>query len=285
MSRDTQPDLYGQATGWLTNTARRNPEGMLLLAAGCALLLRGGSGRTGGDAFRNSSTPSASSYAERGRESFSRAADEASDYASDLKDKASDLKAKVSDTASDYARSASDYAGETTRKVSERSQEFARQAQSTIESTMGRVLREQPLAIAMLGLAAGAAVAAAFPTTAIEKSTLGAAGEAMADAAEKAKDSVMEATGKAGERLKTAAEERGLNAEGLKNLAGEVTDAFKESMSGKGEKHTAPTTVPEPGTSGLESRPSSPAGDRAAGVRSADIAGAGPTRGGGGSNR
>jgi len=294
MSRDMQSDLYGKATDWLTTTARRNPEGLLLLAAGCALLLRSGSGRPTGGPSRNPSTSSRSSNTDRERQSFSRGADTASDYASDIKDKASDyasgikdkasgyasdVQAKVSDTVSGYARAASDYADETRRMVSERSQEFTRQAQSTIESTMGRVMREQPLAIAMLGLAAGAAVAAAFPTTDIEKRTLGVAGEAIADAAEKTKDNVMEAAGKAGERLKTAAEERGLSTDGLKDLAGEVTGAFTKSMSGKGDDHGAATTVPQPVPAGLDSGPSSPA-DRGAGIRSADIAGTGPNRGG-----
>jgi hypothetical protein len=294
MNRDTQSDLYGQATGWLMKTAQRNPEGLLLLAAGAALLLRSGSSRSQSGTTGNASTSSSSYSADRGRDTLSRAASEASNYASGIKDEASnyaaDIRDKVSGTVSDYAQSVSDYASETGRAVSERSQEFARQAQSTVESTMGRVLRDQPLAVAMVGLAAGAAVAAAFPATEIEKRTLGLAGEAMADAAEKAKDSVMEAAGKAGERLKSAAQERGLTADGLKDLAGEVTDAFKDSMAGKAKDQgsppkdqSSPTMVPAPGPSGLASKPSSPA-DRGAGVRTADIAGGGTTRGGG-SNR
>jgi hypothetical protein len=279
MNRDMQSDLYNQATGWLMNTARRNPEGLLLLAAGCALLLRSGSGRAG-DA---SSRMSQSFSAERGREGFARPAPEATSYASQASNYASDIKEKVFDTVSEHAQSASEYARETGRMVSERSQQFARQARSSVESGMSRVLREQPLAVALAGLAAGAVVAAAFPATEVEKRTLGAAGEAMADAAEKAKDSVVEAAGKAGERLKSAAEERGLNAEGLKDLAGEVTDAFKDSIAGKGDDHGSATTVPKPGPSGLQRAPSTPADRGGAGVRSPDVAG-GSTRGGG-SNR
>jgi hypothetical protein len=278
MNRDTQSDLYNQATGWLMNTARRNPEGLLLLAAGCALLLRSGGGRTGDGSSRMSQSFST----ESGREGLARATQQASNYASEASNYASDIKDKVSDTVSEHAQAVSEYARETGRIVSERSQQFARQAQSSVESGMSRVLREQPLAVALAGLAAGAVVAAAFPTTEVEKRTLGAAGEAMTDAAEKAKDSVMEAAGKAGERLKSAAEERGLNAEGLKDLAGEVTDAFKDSMAGKSDDHASATTVPKPGPSGLEGAPSAPA-DRGAGVRSPNIAG--ESTGRGGSNR
>jgi hypothetical protein len=43
----------------------------------------------------------------------------------------------------------------------------------------------------------------------------------------------MGAAGKAGERLKSAAEERGLTSEGLKEVAGEVVDTFKDAVSGE----------------------------------------------------
>ena len=72
---------------------------------------------------------------------------------------------------------------------------------------MSRVLREQPLAVVMAGLAAGAAVAVVFPTTEIEERTLGPAGESVRQAAGKAAERVKDAAGKAGERLKSAAEE------------------------------------------------------------------------------
>jgi hypothetical protein len=46
MNRHPDSDTYSQAGEWLVGTARRNPEALLLLAAGCALLMRrGGPGR------------------------------------------------------------------------------------------------------------------------------------------------------------------------------------------------------------------------------------------------
>jgi len=110
-----------------------------------------------------------------------------------------------------------------------------RQTQATLRSSMQRVLREQPLAVAVAGLAAGAAVAALFPSTDIEDRAFGGAHEKLTDAAEKAGERVMDAAGKAGERLKSAAEERGLTSEGLKEVAGEVADTFKDAISGKPE--------------------------------------------------
>jgi hypothetical protein len=106
---------------------------------------------------------------------------------------------------------------------------------------MQRTLREQPLAVAVAGLAAGAAVAALFPATDIEHRAFGGTHEKLRDAAEQAGERVMEAAGKAGERLKSAAEERGLTSEGLKEVAGEVADTFKDAMSGKSEDRSGAT--------------------------------------------
>ena len=53
------------------------------------------------------------------------------------------------------------------------------------------MLREQPLAVALAGLAAGAAVAAAFPRTEPENRTLGPAHDALTKAAAKAGENLM----------------------------------------------------------------------------------------------
>ena len=37
-------NVYGWAGHWLIGTAKRHPEGLLVLAAGCALLMRSGGG-------------------------------------------------------------------------------------------------------------------------------------------------------------------------------------------------------------------------------------------------
>jgi hypothetical protein len=56
--------------------------------------------------------------------------------------------------------------------------------------------------------------------------------------------------GKAGERLNSAAEERGLTSEGLKDVAGEVADTFKGAMSGQSEEPGGATPGSSGGTSG-----------------------------------
>ena len=101
-----------------------------------------------------------------------------------------------------------------------------------METGIGYVLREQPLAVVVLGVAAGAALAALLPSTEVEDRTLGPAHEAIADAAGKVGENLMGAAGEAGERLKQRAAERGLSSEGLKGLAHEVADTFANKVSG-----------------------------------------------------
>ena len=138
---------------------RRNPEGLLLLAAGAALLMR----RTGTavsthriprqNEFRTAQQDRDNASSENGRnlgDRVAQATQAAGEYASDVTQ-------RVSRTASAYASSVSDYADE----AADRSRRFAQQAQSSLQSTAAReILQEQPfLAIALVGFAAGAAVA------------------------------------------------------------------------------------------------------------------------------
>lgn len=255
MSRYSETDTYSQAGDWLMGTARRNPEALLLLAAGCCLLMRSGGNLSSRAASHSRPGEHSEGYqseprrapSDIGRDSsnvrdgLSRAANTATEYASEIKD-------RVSDAASSYTEAVSDFAQDAGRNVSEQSARLTRQAQSTLQSSMNRVMREQPLAVVMAGLAAGAAVAAVFPSTEIEDRTLGSAGEGLRQAAGKAAEKVKDAAGKAGDRLKSAAEERGLTSEGLKEVAGEVADTFTSAVSGKpDDPGRATTTVPQSG--------------------------------------
>ena len=275
MSHDTYADDFSQAGGRLLGAARRNPEALLLLAAGCCLLMRSGGSIFGGTSrsryedtghehradFRRAFPGPASSSV---REGLSRAADSAAEYASDIKE-------RVSDAASAYTEAAADFAQDARRNVSEHTARMTRQAQSTLESGMNRVLREQPLAVVMAGLAAGAAVAAVFPTTEIEERTLGPGGDSLRQAAGKAAEKVKDAAAKAGERLKSAAEERGLTTEGLKEVAGEVTETFTSAVSGKPDDPSRGTMTPQsPAASRGQSYEAGQ--DRSAGNRSPGMA-------------
>ncbi|MBX9775744.1 MAG: hypothetical protein K2Y71_15285 [Xanthobacteraceae bacterium] len=229
------------AGDWLMGAVKKNPEGMLLLAAGCALLLRSGArSRETGYSARQSRSAGQNYQGGAGRSSagvsdtVSRAAETARDYASDIGK-------TVSDKAGDYVAAVSDYAGEAGRTVADQSERLARQTQATLRQTMDRVLKEQPLAVAVMGLAAGAAVAAALPATDVERRTLGSAGEKLSEAASAVGENLSQAASKAGERLMQAADERGLNKDGLKEVAGEVAGAFGDTFRGDERRGSQPS--------------------------------------------
>jgi hypothetical protein len=214
---------------WLVSAVTKNPEGLLLLAAGCALLLRSASSRnvqrsreqwTQRDGSRNKGW--------KMQESVSQIADTARDYASEVGQTVSQVGQAVGEKADQYATAAGEYADQARRTVVDQSGRLAEQAQSTIE----RIVRDQPLVVAVAGLAAGAAVAAAFPVTRVEQETLGTAGPKLAEAAGSAGEKLSGAASAASERLMTAAEERGLSAGGLKEVARDVASAFEGSLSG-----------------------------------------------------
>jgi hypothetical protein len=257
MSRYSETDTTSQAGDWLIGTARRHPEALLLLAAGACLLMRSGGNGSARPAIHRSDRSEGAYSGEGGRrssgaasdmrEGVARAADTAADYASDVKD-------RISETAAGYADSVSELAGDAGRAVSERAERWQRQARSQVQGGVERVLREQPLAVAVAGLAAGVAVAALLPATRMENQAFGGARDALADAAGKAGERVMEAAGKAGDRLKEAAEERGLSTDGLKKMAGEVADTFTSEVKGKPDATGSASTAPDrPGSRSGES--------------------------------
>src|SRR5262245_32857219 len=208
-----------QSTGsdWLINAFKQNPEGMLLLAAGAVLLMR--------KAIPTAATATAGSDAD-GNGGLARAAATA-------KQSASEFVEETMQTAGAYASSAADYAGQAKRAVGEQSERVIKKAQTTLQSSIGRVVQEQPLSVAIAGLAAGAAVAALLPSTDVERKTLGPIGDQVSDVAGRVGDQLKEATAKAGETLKNAAEQRGLTKEGLKEVATEAAEAFSNTMGGQ----------------------------------------------------
>jgi hypothetical protein len=238
MSRYPQDDFSAPVGDWIMNTVRRNPEGLLVLAAGCALLMRGGSAKASGF-----STSVDRTYGETaGRASGSAYRSGVADRVSDAANYVSDVKDRVADTAISYADSVSHYASDAAQSLSDQSVRLKQQAQSTLQSGMERMLREQPLAVAILGVAAGAAVAAVLPTTGVENQSLGGAREALADAANKVGENVMGAAGAAGQRLKTVAAERGFTQEGLKEVARGVVNTFSTRVTGNGGEQASGTS-------------------------------------------
>ena len=211
------------STDQLIGAIKRNPEGLLLLAAGAALLLR-----KSASAFAGSGTGQQWA-ASPPADALKKAATGAREYASDIAE-------RTRETVDSVASSATEYAGQARRAVGERSERIAQNAQSAVQGTMDRVLQDQPLMVAIAGLAAGVAVAAAFPATDFEKETLGPVGQQVTEAAGRVGDQLKEAAVNASDTLKNVAAERGLNTEGLKDAASEVAAAFGSTMKGEAAK-------------------------------------------------
>ena len=211
-------DVYGRAGDWLISTAKRHPEALLVLAAGCALLVRNGGGSSQGFSPEISNEDAGSD----GRWQVSRATEKASEVVSGLKDRATDV-----------ASSVSDYAGGVGRTISAQTSQITGQAQSTLQTGFGHLLREQPLALVVLGLAAGAAVATLLPATEVEERTLAPARDAIAGVTGKVGENLIAAASDAGQRLTQGIADRA--SEGLKELVHEVGEKFTDKVAGKTE--------------------------------------------------
>lgn len=227
-------DTYTQAADWLMGTAKRNPEALLVLAAGVALLMRKGAKAAGATAavanYSNDFSRGPREVVSTGlSDRVSQVAEQASGYASEIKDRVSGV-----------ATSVSDYAGSVGQTISTQGSRLAGRAQSAVSTGASELLRQQPLAVAVIGVAAGAALAAILPPTAMEDRTLNSSHKAISDAANKVGGTILDAAGEAGEVLKHSAAEHGISSEGLKEIAGEVAGTFASKVTGKAEKEPQP---------------------------------------------
>ena len=212
-----------QQTDKIFSAIKKNPEGLLLLAAGAALLLRAGgstafSSLGGGQGMQNGQGANQ-------RSGLSQTASKATEYVSDVAGQAKE-------TVAGYANSAGAAVKQAGETVSERSQQAFQGVQSTAQSGFDRILAEQPLAVAIAGLGLGAALAAAFPATDIERETLGSVGAELKQAAENIGGQLKSAASAAGDEIKAQVEQRGLNADGLKDAAANVAGAFTDKFEG-----------------------------------------------------
>jgi hypothetical protein len=195
---------------WLISTAKRNPEALLVLAAGCTLLMR--SGRS---SYRATGETTSGVSGSNAPWNVSRTTEKTPEIAGDLKQRIADAGSSVAEQA-----------GEIAKTLSTQTSQIAGQAQSMLSSGFGQLLREQPLALVVAGLAAGAAVAALLPSTELEERTLGGARDAIADMTGKVGGNLIAAATDAGQRLTQGVTERAT--EGFKELAQEVAGQFSE---------------------------------------------------------
>jgi hypothetical protein len=124
------------------------------------------------------------------------------------------------ETVAEYARSVPEYA----RSLPESGGQMVQ----TLRSNLADLFRAQPLALGAIGLAIGAGIAAAVPSTKMEAEYFGETSDA---AQEKAKQFVTEQTSRAKDAAEKAfnaateeAERQGLTLQGAKSAAGQVSD-------------------------------------------------------------
>jgi len=224
----TQSRTFGESGEWIIDTIKRNPEGLLLLAAGAVLMMRTNQSRPAATSPYTGGMSTSERFGDAGERAAQTMQSTAASYASSASDAVRETMDTAKESAKSYASSASNYAGQARRAVGEQSQRVVEQTRSVAQG----ILQNQPLAIAVAGLAAGAALAAVFPPTDLEKQTLGPLGDQVSKTAEQMGDQLKQATVKAGEKLKSSAADRGLSVDGLKEVAGEVADTFKSTMTG-----------------------------------------------------
>jgi hypothetical protein len=257
---DQPSDLFIRTSQWLADAARSQPEALLLMAAGCALLMRTGHGAVDSVAARmahsrdrgSATFQSATRPRDSVRDTVNETAEPVGSYTGDMAQRmgaaARDYGSTVADTMGDDAETARDYAENARRAAARYAEDARRNVADTSERVMeqatyrtaAEAIREQPALIAGLGLVAGAAIAALFPATEAERRTLGAARERIAEAVSETGEDPKEAASEAGEQVKQSAAERGLDAEGLKSFAreaaatfaGAAADAVRASVSG-----------------------------------------------------
>lgn len=203
----------------LLEAARRNPEALVILAAGAAMLLRRGNLHSGGARFERDSDYDRDN-GRRDREdrgSIAEAADAAGEFVTDAA-------GRVVDTAGAYVSTVSSYAEDGRRRVSREASRLGRRASrmaSRAQASAERMLQGQPVAVAAFGLATGAVVAAVLPRSDVEQRTLKPARDALAEAASRAVETVKETA------------ERRFSADGLKELAGDAAKIVTNSVLGK----------------------------------------------------
>ena len=95
-----------------------------------------------------------------------------SNVASGLSDRASEASSTASELAGSYSETIAGYAGDAQEAVLERSQRVVAGARSSARTELNFVLEDQPLVLAAIGVAAGAALGAILPGTSDEKAPI-----------------------------------------------------------------------------------------------------------------
>ena len=205
--------------------ARNNPVSAALIGMGAVWLFASRS-RKGEEFIRRSGIDrlpdvardawegtTSSIPSERLREAAKGAADAA-------RERGEQVTGRVADAGKRFARAAADY-----------TDDLPHRASGLVEDVRGNLsdlFRSQPLAIGAVGLAIGAAIAAAFPTTETETEYLGKTSEFVKDKASELAGQQVERATEVGQKVVEAvtdeARQQGLTGEGLKAAAADLSN-------------------------------------------------------------
>lgn len=232
---------------------RRNPEGLLLLGAGVALMLRNAATASSAPSQRKSSVqPATDRYydsAGYGASNTGEGFGSKEGLGSKVSAAADEVRNYVSDTAQDLSDKASQYseaASKRTREVAGSAYQSTKDAADSAYRSVESAIEAHPISIAIAGLAAGCLAAAVFPSTRFERDTLGPIGRRAAEAASETGEMVKtaavarvtNAAMKAGEQLKDAVSERKVNTGNLGEVARDVASEFTSNLTGGSENKT-----------------------------------------------
>jgi hypothetical protein len=231
----------------LMRAARQRPEALLVIAAGLALLMRGGSGR------RDWRSMSEAELRARGlrhnvREDAmegwassdgqgSSISDAARDAGERMTSYAAQMSGRMSDAVSDYASVAGRWAEETRGELSERSQRLMEQARA-LPGELDDAVRDHPLVLAALGVAVGAALGASFPASSLENRAMGGARDQLSGAAQGVAGRLTDAAERALAEAKRGAERHGVSGESVREMAREAAGAFASAAMGREEQRS-----------------------------------------------
>ena len=202
----------------IAQSLRRNPEGLLLLGAGVALLMRNKTAKTA-QKRRHRGKAGAGDESDGGA-----TANRFTDAAGDLRERMDSVTETIGSKASELGKAASE--------IGQAASDRSRRAVRTAQKSVGDMVETHPMAVALGGLATGSLIAALFPSTEIEKTTLAPLGrmaeDAAYDVAAEAKRRVAGAAARTGEQLATAVASRLLEV-GADNGNPSAAHEFKSS--------------------------------------------------------
>lgn len=242
-----------------SNAVRENPFPALLIGTGCMLFMSEKMGitksksaeRYTGSFAAAAETDHGPSIGERAKEKVHSAADTVKQGFAAVGDRLQDTSERVRETAQEMGEGVADAAErvkQKTRSVADRltdtavqTGEQARFAGRQVKDKANTLLHEQPMLMAGIGLALGAAIAALIPVTRTENRLMGETSERIKrrvrDTATQQLEAAKESAGEFVERAKTVAEREGVTTSGA---AAEIVrkfsgDAGEEQGQTRGE--------------------------------------------------